>query len=205
MDPRAWSKSRSWTRRLARTDPSLREKPCQGLAGFGPTIRPMPTWTQFEEEAPETEAVFRRRLEKTGLALLATIRRDGSPRISPLEPGLRDGELWLGMMGGSTKSRDLERDPRCCLHSATEDKNVADGDAKLWGRAVAVTDVEERRRFAQVVQDESGQDIEAMPSGFDLFRFEPTGASAIQLGDDGQHLRITAWTAGSPERIIKRY
>jgi len=163
----------------------------------------MTTWQQFEEEAPETEAVFRRRLEKTGMALLATLRRDGFPRISPLEPGLRDGELWLGMMGASTKSLDLQRDPRCCLHSATEDKNVAEGDAKLWGRAVAVTDADERRRFAQDVQEENGHDIEA-GSGFDLFRLELTGASALVLGADGEHLRITAWTPGSPERIIER-
>lgn len=163
----------------------------------------MTTWQQFEEEAPETEAVFRRRLEKTGMALLATLRRDGFPRISPLEPGLRDGELWLGMMGGSTKSLDLQRDPRCCLHSATEDKDLGDGDAKLWGRAVVVTDAAERRTFAQDVQDESGHDIDA-GSGFDLFRFELTGASAIQLGADKEHLRITAWTPGSPERIIER-
>ena len=162
----------------------------------------MTTWQQFEDEAPETEAVFRRRLEKTGMALLATLRRDGFPRISPLEPGLRDGELWLGMMGGSTKSLDLQRDPRCCLHSATEDKNVGDGDAKLWGRAVAVTDADERRRFAQAVHEDSGHDVEAM--GFDLYRLELTGGSALVLGADKEHLRITAWTPGSPERVIER-
>jgi Pyridoxamine 5'-phosphate oxidase len=164
----------------------------------------MATWKEFEAEAPETEAVFRRRLEKTGMGLLATLRRDGFPRISPLEPALRDGELLLGMMGASTKSRDLQRDPRCCLHSATEDKNVADGDAKLWGRAVQITDPDALRRFAGHVKDETGYDVDSQPSGFDLFRLELTGASAIQLGADGQHLRITAWTPGDPERVIER-
>ena len=164
----------------------------------------MATWTDFEAEAPETEAVFRRRLDKTGMALLATLRRDGFPRISPLEPGLRDGELWLGMMGGSTKSLDLQRDPRCCLHSATEDKNVADGDVKLWGSAVRVTDAAVLKDFARVAQEESGLDVETQPSGFDLFRLDLRGGSAVQLGADGQHLRITAWAPGAPERVIER-
>lgn len=164
----------------------------------------MANWTVFEAEAPETEAVFRRRLDKTGLAFLATLRRDGFPRISGVEPGLRDGELWLGMMGKSTKSLDLQRDPRCCLHSATEDKNVADGDVKLWGRAVHVTDTATREQFAEVVQEESGFDVDAQPSGFDLFRLDLTGASAVQLGADGEHLRITAWIPGETEHVIER-
>ena len=61
------------------------------------------------------------------------------------------------------------------------------------------------RAFAGQIKDDSGNDIEAMPSGFELFRLELTGASAIQLGADGQHLRITVWTAGAPERVVKRY
>jgi hypothetical protein len=164
----------------------------------------MANWTTFEAEAPETEAIFRRRLEKSGMALLATLRRDGFPRISGVEPGVREGELWLGTMGKSTKSLDLQRDPRCCLHSATEDKNVADGDVKLWGHAVHITDAAALTRFAEVVQEESGFDVEAQPTGFDLYRLDLTGASAVQLGADGEHLRITAWTPGEKERVIER-
>lgn len=164
----------------------------------------MTTWTEFADAAPETAAVFLRRLEKTGMALLATLRVDGFPRISPLEPDISDGRLWLGSMPASTKSRDLRRDGRCCLHSATEDKNVADGDAKLWGRAVEVTDDDERRAYVASVQAKTGNDLDAMPGGFDLFWLDLTGGSAVQLGADGQHLRITAWRAGEPERVIER-
>lgn len=164
----------------------------------------MKTWTQFEQEAPETEGVFRRRLEKTGLGLLATLRRDGFPRISPVEPLLHGGELWLGMMGGSTKSRDLARDPRCCLHSATEDKNVAEGDAKLWGRARAVTDEAVIADYLSGWKTVSEFDPSEVPGGFDLWQIELTGASTVQLGADGQHLRITVWTPGEPERVVER-
>lgn len=161
-------------------------------------------WSHFEEEAPETVAVFRRRLEATGLALMATLRVDGAPRISPLEPLLGEDRLWLGMMPHSTKSRDLRRDPRLCLHSATADKDVSDGDAKLWGRAVLVGDATERASYAAAMKAATGVDAEAMPGGFDLFWVELTGASSLVLGDDGKHLRITSWKPGRPEHVTLR-
>jgi len=164
----------------------------------------MATWTQFEEEAPETEAVFRRRLEKSGLGLLATLRRDGFPRISPLEPLLHGGEIWLGMMPGSTKSIDLARDPRCCLHSATDDKDVKDGDAKLWAEGRAVTDPAVIADYLSGWKTVSEFDPSEVPGGFDLWKLDLTGASAVQLGTDGQHLRITVWTPGKPERVVER-
>lgn len=164
----------------------------------------MTTWTEFSEAAPETAAVFLRRLEATGMALMATLRRDGSPRISPLEPDVGGGRLWLGSMPDSTKSKDLRRDPRLCLHSATEDKEVKDGDAKLWGNAVEVASDADRQAFVASVKEKTGNDLDEMPGGFDLFWLDITAASAVQLGADGQHLRITAWEAGKEERVIER-
>src|SRR4051812_15999577 len=102
----------------------------------------MPTWTQFTDASPELADAVRGRFEAHGLALLATVRRDGSPRISGIEAFFADGELWLGMMDASLKARDLQRDPRLALHNATVDKDVADGDAKISGRAVEVFDEE---------------------------------------------------------------
>jgi hypothetical protein len=164
-------------------------------------------WQQFRDEAPETAAVFERRLAATGLGLLATLRADGFPRISPLEPLLGDDRLWLGMMPGSTKARDLVRDQRTCLHSATADKDVADGDAKLWGRALAVPDEDAATRaaYAAAFQAATGNDLGQLPGGFTLYWLDLTGGSSLVLGDDRQHLRITSWTPGEPERIIKRY
>lgn len=164
----------------------------------------MITWTKFAQEAPQTEAVFRRRIEATGLALMATLRADGSPRISPLEPLIGEDRVWLGMMPGSTKVTDLRRDPRLCIHTATADKDVADGDAKLFGRAVEA-DEADRPGYAAAFQAATGHDVEAMPGGFDLFWVALTGASALVLGDDKQHLLITTWTPGEPEGLTKRY
>ena len=110
------------------------------------------------------------------------------------------------MMPGSTKTQDLHRDPRLCLHSATADKEVADGDAKLWGRAVAVADDDATTRAAYVAafQAATGQDLTGLGGGFALYWLDLTGGSSLVLGDDGKHLRITSWTPGRPERITRR-
>ena len=109
------------------------------------------SWQQFVDAAPglagRGAAVFGR----TGLALVGTLRRDGWPRISPVEPFIVDGRLCLGMMWLSRKAQDLRRDPRCVVHSAVADREGGEGEFKVYGRAVEVTDVGERGRFADAV------------------------------------------------------
>jgi hypothetical protein len=97
-------------------------------------------WHEFENVAPELAELGRRRFEATHVALLGTIRKDGSPRISPVEPYLVLDYLLLGMLAGSHKALDLSRDPRCTLHSSVSDVNGSEGEFKLGGRAVLVTD-----------------------------------------------------------------
>ena len=91
----------------------------------------MASWSDFEAEAPELAARVRELLDAHGHKTIATIRRDGSPRISGTETELSDGELWIGSMQDALKARDLQRDPRFALHSASEDPDVWTGDAKL--------------------------------------------------------------------------
>jgi hypothetical protein len=69
-------------------------------------------WREFEEAAPELAALGRRRFAQTRVALLGTIRKDGSPRISPIEPNVVLGHLLLGALAESHKALDLLRDPR---------------------------------------------------------------------------------------------
>jgi len=64
---------------------------------------------------------------------IATLRRDGSPRISGTEYRFTEGELWFGSMHGAMKALDLRRDPRFALQSAPADPPGWDGDAKLAG------------------------------------------------------------------------
>ena len=74
-------------------------------------------WSEFKLEAPDLAALGEERFESTGLVLVGTIRKDGWPRISPVEPLLFEGRLCLGMMWRSRKSLDLIRDPRCTVNS----------------------------------------------------------------------------------------
>src|SRR5919198_1030257 len=107
----------------------------------------MASWSSVTSAAPELAKTVRARFEATGLGLLATLRRDGSPRISGIEPLFTADDLWLGMMPGSRKASDLVRDPRFALHSATVDKQVTQGDAKVGGRAVLVEDEQTKAAF----------------------------------------------------------
>ncbi len=97
-------------------------------------------WREFEDAAPELAQLGRHRFEATRVALLGTLRKDGSPRISPIEPYLALDHLLLGMLSSSHKALDLTGDPRCTLHSSVSDVNGSEGEFKLHGRAVLITD-----------------------------------------------------------------
>ncbi|MGN6176856.1 MAG: hypothetical protein ACTHPS_28470, partial [Streptosporangiaceae bacterium] len=67
---------------------------------------------------------------------LGTLRRDGSPRISPIEPYFAEGQLLIGAMAWSAKASDLRRDPRFVLHSVVTGPDSGEGELKLYGPAV---------------------------------------------------------------------
>ncbi|HEU5470237.1 MAG TPA: pyridoxamine 5'-phosphate oxidase family protein [Actinophytocola sp.] len=163
----------------------------------------MSTWTDFIEHAPRIAAVFTRRHAATGkLCLMATLRSDGYPRISPIEPRVFEDELWLVGMPDTTKFRDLGRDPRFCLHTATVDPNVAEGDAKLWGLVRDVRDKALHQRFAEALFEEIGLDLRGQE--FDHFyAADLTGASSVEMNDG--HMDVTIWKPGEPERVVRKH
>jgi hypothetical protein len=162
----------------------------------------MVTWKEFAEEAPNVAEVFRRRHAATGnLCLLATLRSDGYPRISPVEPRVVAGHLAIVGMPGTTKFRDLGRDPRFCLHTATVDSQVGEGDAKLWGEVANLRDRDLHARFAAELFEESGFDLRGQE--FDPFYVaDLTGGSTVGLVDN--QLLITIWKPGQGERIVRK-
>jgi Pyridoxamine 5'-phosphate oxidase len=101
-------------------------------------------WAEFEAAAPELAELGRERFERSGVALLGTLRRDGSPRISPVEPFFVSGHLLLGLLPASLKARDLRRDPRCVLHSVISAANAGESEFKLYGTVEAVDDLDVR-------------------------------------------------------------
>lgn len=162
----------------------------------------MVRWREFVGESPRIAEIFVRRHTAThNLCLLATLRADGFPRISPMEPRVFEGHLVLVGMPDTTKFRDLDRDPRFCLHTATVDPYVGDGDAKLWGRARNLPDKALHERFAHMLTEEGGPDLR----GHELDPFyvaDISSASSIELVD-GQ-LHITIWKPGETERVVSK-
>lgn len=95
----------------------------------------LPDWRDLELGAPEIARLGMARLASTRVAFLGTLRRDGSPRISPIEPCLADGRLLIGAMARSGKADDLRRDPRYVLHSTVTGPDGGEGELKLHGQA----------------------------------------------------------------------
>src|SRR5690348_14582075 len=109
----------------------------------------MVSFAELEREQPEFAARVQAAFDAHGHKILATLRRDGSPRVSGIEARFRDGELWLAGMPRSVKFVDLRRDPRMALHSGSDEPDAFRADAKVSGRAVEVTDPAELAAFAE--------------------------------------------------------
>jgi hypothetical protein len=160
----------------------------------------MASWNDISTAAPDLAGRVRARFEATGLGFLATLRADGSPRISGIEPLFAGDHVWLGMMPGSRKAADVRRDPRIALHSASVDKQVAEGDAKLSGRALEVADDETFAWFVRTFKEATGY----VPEGpFPLFRVDVTEVSFVRPA--GDHLDIEWWREGDGAHRLDRY
>ncbi|MEK6443005.1 pyridoxamine 5'-phosphate oxidase family protein [Pseudonocardia sp. T1-2H] len=163
----------------------------------------MTTWQEFADVAPRIAKIFIRRHAATGnLCMLGTLRPDGFPRISPMEPRFFEGQLWIGGMPGTAKFRDLVRDPRFTLHTATVDTQVTDGDAKVWGFVEDVRDEALHQRYAEALFAETGFDLRGQKFE-NFFAADVVGASAVEVG--GDHLDVTVWRVGEAERVIRKH
>ena len=96
------------------------------------------TWQEFAQQDPELAALGQERLDRNGLVMVATLRKNGWPRISPVEPLFHNGQLYLGMMWRSRKALDLLRDPRCSIHNAVSDRMASEGEFKVYSRALDI-------------------------------------------------------------------
>jgi hypothetical protein len=155
----------------------------------------MSSWSDFEAAAPELARAARGYLDAHVHKTLATLRSDGSPRISGTECIFAEGELWIGSMELAVKARDLIRDGRFALHSGSDDPPGWKGDAKVAGRAVEVTDPEV---LARVVGD--GRP----PGPMHLFRADVTEVAVVELGDPADHIVIRSWHPGRGVEERKR-
>jgi Pyridoxamine 5'-phosphate oxidase len=157
-------------------------------------------WREFEEAAPGLAELGSARFAATRVALLGTIRADGSPRISPIEPKLVLGHLLLGALAESHKALDLLRDPRCTLHSAVSDVNGSEGEFKLHGRAVLVTDT----ALLHGDYEAWWTADDASPSR--VFSMEIESAAHIAWDLDKSEMTVTRWRpATGMESTVRHY
>jgi hypothetical protein len=150
----------------------------------------MATWGEFEAAEPEFAERVRALFEAQKHLTIATLRRDGSPRISGIECVFEDGELWFGSTGGAVKALDLRRDPRFALHCGTGDSARWEGDPARWpGDA----------KLSGRAEDVSGE------GGSHRFRAEIEEVVTVRLGGDPpDHMLIDAWREGEGLRQFRR-
>ena len=142
------------------------------------------TWHRFARADPDLAERVGRLFTTHRHHTMATLRSDGSPRISGTEVKIEDGEFVLGMMPGTRRAADLRRDARVAVHSQGVDPPDGDhgswsGEAKVGGRAVEVPD---------------GQEGVDEP---EWFRIEIAEVVVTRLGVPADHLLIESW---DPER-----
>lgn len=154
----------------------------------------MATWQQFAEDAPGLAEPVRARLESAPNHVLASLRRDGSPRVSGTEVRWHGPDLVIGSMPGAVKAQDLRRDPRFALHAHPTDQELSGGDAKLSGTAVELAGEQHRALIQQL-----GQEVwDAW-----LFRLELAEAVLTEVGDD-RSLIIKRWRPVDGVTAFKR-
>jgi hypothetical protein len=158
-------------------------------------VRHVTSWGEVERSAPDLARRVRELFDAGRHKTIATLRADGSPRISGIECEFVDGELRFGSMPGARKGADLHRDPRFALHGPTfhpEEGNESEwpGEAKIAGRAVPV---------GPVAADESGGSADGELFVADIGEVVLTGLNA-----EATLLVIESWTPGRGTRGVER-
>jgi hypothetical protein len=162
-------------------------------------------WAAFAAAEPDFAKVAEERFGAGGAGVapsprgvhhvLATLRKDGSPRTCGIEVRFLGGELWLGMMPGSLKALDLRRDPRFALQANPgEGTGMGGGDVRIAGRAVEVADGAAKAAYVKEVEP---------PQPFHLFRTELTEVVRTYVEDD-TYLVVQVWKPGEPVRSLRR-
>ena len=157
----------------------------------------MATWTELEAAAPELARPARLRFTEARVALLGSIRADGAPRISPVEPYFFGGHLIFGSMGWSGKTRDLLRDSRCVLHSPVSSPDGREIEVKIHGD---VSECDDRVRE----ECREGWWIKLPPSSARIFTLDIREAVLVGWDPEGGRMEVKSWTPRTGYRMTSR-
>lgn len=150
----------------------------------------MAQWAHIEAEIPDMATRIRARFEGHPHHVLATIRRDGAPRVSGINIFFNDGCMWFGSMREALKASDVGRDPRVTIHSAPLSEQLDGGDAVVSGRARAID--------ASVV---CGWRPESPADGL-FFEVDIERLHLVEVVDE--QLVVSMWDTSHGLRIVKK-
>lgn len=149
-------------------------------------------WDTIERNHPQFAHRCRQAFDANLHKVMATIRTDGSPRVSGTEIRFLEGDVWLGSMSRAFKLADLLRDPRLAIHCAPTDVSLGAGDAKLSGRALPA----EATRWTEL----TGQPAPGEDSAF----FTIDIGSLTLTHAESQELVIETWSENRGYRKLRR-
>lgn len=177
------------------------------------TIAAMTAWSEIEKAEPEFAARVRDLFEAGRHKTIATLRADGSPRISGIGCEFEDGELKFGSMSDARKGADLARDPRFALHGPTfhpEEGKEAEwpGEAKVAGKAISAGPIEtspdeDGESDGESDGEASRKDTAPQPQG-EMFVADITEVVITHLNDEATKLVVESWIPGRGLRVVER-
>jgi hypothetical protein len=152
-------------------------------------------WNAIEQAEPEFAKRVQRLFDAGRHKTIATLRADGSPRISGIECEFTDGELRFGSMSGARKGADLNRDPRFALHGPTfhpetGKESAWPGEAKISGRAIPA---------GPLPTDGASESPEGESFVADITEIVITG-----LNPEATKLVVESWTPARGRQIVER-
>jgi uncharacterized pyridoxamine 5'-phosphate oxidase family protein len=139
------------------------------------------TWKTFETQSAELAEFAVTRLHNK-VAYLATIRKDGSPRVHPFTPIIGEGHFFVFMEPTSPKGHDLRRDPRFAVHCSVSDTSGESGEVFLSGKAVFIEDADMRILAVNVSPYKPAE-------RYILFELHPENVTVTEYPDDGGPVR----------------
>lgn len=162
----------------------------------------MARWQDIVSSQPDFAARVQALFDSRTHKVLATIRKDGSPRLTGIEVTFSDGDVWIGSMLGSRKNDDLARDHRMALLISSDDPpkdnpSAWAGDAKLSGIAQPVDDPDRLRSMS------GAESTAEAPDGL-LYRIDISEVVLTRVAPSNDHLLIESWTPGPGYRETKR-
>jgi hypothetical protein len=159
----------------------------------------MASWGELAAAAPALATSGRELIDRFRFVYIATLRRDGTPRISVVEARIVGGELAMSMIPGTLKACDLLRDPRLAVNAPLEHPDDPNEEFKLRGRAVEIRESQLKEAVAAAIEGTSGW---CPPLDWHFFSVDIAEAAFIAW--NAGVMRMVRWSLDEGVREVER-